>query len=129
MTHDPEKAEELLNALKGKGLRLALDDFGTGYSSLSRLKRLPIDTLKIDRSFVAGLPNDPDDRAIVVSTIQLAHNLGMRALAEGIETDAQHRFLLGQGCETGQGYFFSHPIPAEEVDKLLAEDRRWTPTS
>ena len=96
---------------------------------MSRLKRLPIDTLKIDRSFVAGLPNDPDDRAIVVSTIQLAHNLGMRALAEGIETDAQHRFLLDQGCETGQGYFFSHPIPAEEVDILLAEDRRWTPTS
>lgn len=88
---------------------MAVDDFGTGYSSLSYLKRLPIDTLKLDRSFVNGVINDPDDAALVMAIVTLAHNLRLRVVAEGIETDGQLSFLRLLRCDEGRGYFFSPP--------------------
>lgn len=108
---------ELLNRMKRLrdwGLRLALDDFGTGYSSLSYLKRLPIQHLKLDRSFVTGLPADAEDVAIASATISLAHNLGMDVVAEGVEEEAQRDFLSQRGCEKIQGFLFSRPLPEKE---------------
>jgi diguanylate cyclase (GGDEF)-like protein/PAS domain S-box-containing protein len=116
---DALSAEELLNGLSSSGFRLALDDFGTGYSSLSRLKRLPVNTLKIDKYFINGIPGDKDDLEIVLSTIQLARNLGKLPLAEGIEREDQWCLLRDLGCELGQGYYFSPPVAAQEVARLL----------
>lgn len=113
---DPEAALEQLHRLRELGLRLAIDDFGTGYSSLLRLKRLPVQKLKIDQGFVAGLPWDEDDMAIVRVVIALAKSMGMQVQAEGIEQVEQARFLLEQGCDLGQGYWFGRPIPAHELD-------------
>ena len=113
---DPEDALEQLHRLRELGLRLAIDDFGTGYSSLLRLKRLPVQKLKIDQGFVAGLPWDEDDAAIVRVVIALAKSMGMQVHAEGIEQVEQARFLLEQGCDLGQGYWFGRPVPAHEVD-------------
>jgi diguanylate cyclase (GGDEF)-like protein len=114
---DPERAQAVLWALHLRGLRLAIDDFGTGYSSLSRLQHLPIDVLKIDRSFVSGVDTDPQSARIVAAFIQLGRGLGMTTLAEGIETEGEWRFLAQQGCELGQGFFFSRPVPAEEITR------------
>jgi diguanylate cyclase (GGDEF)-like protein len=116
---DPERAQKVLWALHLRGLRLAIDDFGTGYSSLSRLRHLPIDVLKIDRSFVSGVDTDAQSARIVSAFIQLGRGLGMTTLAEGIETEGEWRFLAEQGCELGQGFYFSRPVPAEEIT------RRW----
>ncbi|MBA3728564.1 MAG: EAL domain-containing protein, partial [Actinobacteria bacterium] len=116
---DPERTQEILLGLRGEGLRFAIDDFGTGYSSLSRLRDLPVDTLKIDRSFVTPLPRDPQAGALVTSIIQLANGLGMVPLAEGIETDEQRRFLTAHGCVFGQGYLFSHAVPGAEIPGRL----------
>ncbi|MFN3356752.1 MAG: phosphodiesterase DibA [Pseudomonas sp.] len=113
---DPEVALEQLHRLRELGLRLAIDDFGTGYSSLLRLKRLPVQKLKIDQGFVAGLPWDEDDAAIVRVVIALAKSMGMQVHAEGIEQVEQARFLLEQDCDMGQGYWFGRPMPAEELD-------------
>nr|WP_314563832.1 EAL domain-containing protein [uncultured Pseudomonas sp.] len=113
---DPEVALEQLHRLRELGLRLAIDDFGTGYSSLLRLKRLPVQKLKIDQGFVAGLPWDEDDAAIVRVVIALAKNMGMQVQAEGIEQVEQARFLLEQACDLGQGYWFGRPMPAQEID-------------
>lgn len=113
---DPEVALEQLHRLRELGLRLAIDDFGTGYSSLLRLKRLPVQKLKIDQGFVAGLPWDEDDAAIVRVVIALAKSMGMQVHAEGIEQVEQARFLLDQECEMGQGYWFGRPMPADEID-------------
>jgi len=113
---DPEVALEQLHRLRELGLRLAIDDFGTGYSSLLRLKRLPVQKLKIDQGFVAGLPYDEDDVAIVRVVIALAKSMGMQVHAEGIEQVEQARFLLEQGCDLGQGYWFGRPMPAHEID-------------
>ena len=113
---DPEVALEQLHRLRELGLSLAIDDFGTGYSSLLRLKRLPVQKLKIDQGFVAGLPCDDDDAAIVRVVIALAQSMGMQVHAEGIETVEQARFLLEQHCELGQGYWFSRPVPAAQLD-------------
>ncbi|WP_438868270.1 phosphodiesterase DibA [Pseudomonas sp. L1(2025)] len=113
---DPEVALEQLHRLRGLGLRLAIDDFGTGYSSLLRLKRLPVQKLKIDQGFVAGLPWDEDDAAIVRVVIALAKSMGMQVHAEGIEQVEQARFLLEQECDLGQGYWFGRPVPAQEMD-------------
>lgn len=113
---DPEVALEQLHRLRELGLRLAIDDFGTGYSSLLRLKRLPVQKLKIDQGFVAGLPWDEDDAAIVRVVIALAKSMGMQVHAEGIEQVEQARFLLAQECDLGQGYWFGRPVPAQEMD-------------
>ena len=113
---DPEVALEQMHRLRELGVRLAIDDFGTGYSSLLRLKRLPVQKLKIDQGFVAGLPWDDDDAAIVRVIIALAQSMGMQVHAEGIEQVEQARFLLEQGCDLGQGYWFGRPVPAEQLD-------------
>ncbi|MGH8487273.1 MAG: putative bifunctional diguanylate cyclase/phosphodiesterase, partial [Pseudomonas sp.] len=112
---NPEVALEQLHRLRELGLRLAIDDFGTGYSSLLRLKRLPVQKLKIDQGFVAGLPNDEDDVAIVRVIIALGKSMGMQVLAEGIEQAEQARFLLEYECELGQGYWFGRPVPAQQL--------------
>ncbi|SHN06085.1 PAS domain S-box-containing protein/diguanylate cyclase (GGDEF) domain-containing protein [Pseudomonas asturiensis] len=113
---DPEQAIEQLHRLRELGLSLAIDDFGTGYSSLLRLKRMPVQKLKIDQGFVAGLPGDEDDIAIVRAVIGLAGSMNMRVLAEGIEQADQAAFLLDNGCELGQGYWFARPMPPESID-------------
>ncbi|WP_033864663.1 putative bifunctional diguanylate cyclase/phosphodiesterase, partial [Pseudomonas fluorescens] len=113
---DPEVALEQMHRLRELGVRLAIDDFGTGYSSLLRLKRLPVQKLKIDQGFVAGLPWDEDDVAIVRVIIALAHSMGMQVHAEGIEQQEQAAFLLGQACELGQGYWFGRPVAAVQLD-------------
>ena len=117
---DPEAALGALTALRALGVGLAVDDFGTGYSSLTYLKQFPIDELKIDRSFVAGLGSDPGDTAIVASCIQLARALGLRAVAEGVETETQRLALVDLGCDLGQGYHYARPLTADAL-------RAWSP--
>jgi diguanylate cyclase (GGDEF)-like protein/PAS domain S-box-containing protein len=118
---DPDRTQRILFSLHDQGLRIAIDDFGTGYSSLARLKHLPVDILKIDRSFIRDVDLDRDAGSMVSAMIALASNLGMTPLAEGIETEGEWRFLADRGCAMGQGYFFSRPVPAEEI---LAQHRR-----
>lgn len=113
---DPEVALEQMHRLRELGVRLAIDDFGTGYSSLLRLKRLPVQKLKIDQGFVAGLPHDEDDAAIVRVIIALAQSMGMQVQAEGIEQREQAAFLLEHGSHLGQGYWFGRPVPAAQLD-------------
>jgi diguanylate cyclase (GGDEF)-like protein len=108
---DPQRAEAMLNRLSEQGFKLSIDDFGTGYSSLAYLKRLPVDELKIDKSFVMGMATDSDDTIIVRSTVELAHNLGLSVVAEGVETAAILEQLRALGCDEAQGYHLSRPIP------------------
>ena len=117
---DVERATGSLEQLKTLGLELAIDDFGTGYSSLSYLKRFPIDLLKIDQSFVRDITTDKDDAAITSAIIALTHNLGLRTIAEGVETAEQLAFLEGHGCDEVQGFLFSRPLAPEECTDLLA---------
>ncbi len=112
-----------LRALRDLGMRLVLDDFGTGYSSLSYLKHFPLDTIKIDRSFVAGLDDDPANRSIVQAVVTLAHGLGIDVTAEGIETVEQLDCLRELHCDRGQGYYFARPLPADEIEAYLRGDR------
>jgi two-component system CheB/CheR fusion protein len=120
MLADTHKNVEYLTDLRKKGHVISLDDFGTGYSSLSYLKRLPIDTLKIDRSFISDLEVDNDDVALIEAILSMARGLGIRVVAEGIETAGQRDFLIDRGCDYGQGYFFSRPIPNDKFMDLLA---------
>jgi len=113
---------ETFEALRALGVRLAVDDFGTGYSSLSYLRRFPIDTLKIDRSFVHDIPHDPDDSAITTTIIAMAQGLRLEVVAEGVENAAQRDFLRSRGCRLMQGYLFSRPLPPDEITKLLKTD-------
>ena len=115
---DWERAQGVLSDLRRHGFRLAIDDFGAGHSSLARLGALPADTLKIDRSFVSGLPGNETSAMMVRAIIQLASNLGMEALAEGIETKEQLRFVVEAGCCRGQGFLFSQAVPGAAVAAL-----------
>jgi diguanylate cyclase (GGDEF)-like protein len=118
---EPKRAQDILLQLRAMGLSLSLDDFGTGYSSLSLLKRLPIDELKIDRSFISGMNGDPADAAIVRSTIELAHNLDLRVVAEGVETAEVYELLRDLDCDIAQGFHLSRPLPADEVPRWVTE--------
>jgi EAL domain-containing protein (putative c-di-GMP-specific phosphodiesterase class I) len=124
---DVTASTDVLKRLRGLGVRLAIDDFGTAYSSLSRLKRFPIAQLKIDRSFVDGLPEDADDLAIVTAVVTMGHSLGFNVLAEGIETEVQLAALQSLGCDLGQGFLFSHALPEAEFTRWIhARDLRDT---
>jgi EAL domain-containing protein (putative c-di-GMP-specific phosphodiesterase class I) len=112
---DPDRARVVLEALHGMGISLSIDDFGTGWSSLGRLRALPVDEIKIDRSFVAGMHEDTNDATIVRSTIDLARNLGLRVVAEGVEYPHVRDQLVGLGCRLGQGYLFSPPLDGDEL--------------
>ncbi|CDG83325.1 putative bifunctional diguanylate cyclase/phosphodiesterase [Janthinobacterium agaricidamnosum] len=120
---DPVRAQTTLERLHAMGVDLSIDDFGTGYSSLAYLKRLPVDELKIDKSFVLNMENDEGDTKIVRSTIDLGHNMGLRVVAEGIESEAVWRLLAELGCDQGQGYFMSRPIPADQLSGWLGKWR------
>ncbi|MBC3881627.1 EAL domain-containing protein [Undibacterium sp. LX40W] len=116
---DPKSALEVLNQLRIKGLRMSIDDFGTGYSSLAYLKKLPVNELKIDKSFITDMENNPDDAVIVRSTIDLGHNMGLTVIAEGVENQATWDALAHMGCDAIQGYFVSRPLAAETLENWL----------
>ena len=124
LMQNPEDAAAILSELRGLGVRIALDDFGTGYSSLGYLRRFPLDTVKIDRVFVRELPGREDDAAIVRAVVQMAHGLGLRVVAEGVETRDQLEFLRDAGCDEAQGFLFSRPVDAPQLEQLLRE-RPW----
>ncbi|RLA83012.1 MAG: GGDEF domain-containing protein [Epsilonproteobacteria bacterium] len=117
---NPEEAISILHKLHDIGIELAIDDFGTGYSSLSYLKRLPIDKLKIDQSFIKDLPNDDEDASITKAIIALSDSLGLSVIAEGVETQEQKDFLLQNGCKNIQGYLYSRPLPTHDMQKMLS---------
>ena len=121
LAQDMDYTYQVLKLLKQQGIYISVDDFGTGYSSLSYLKRFPIDRLKIDQSFVRDLEKDQDDRAIASAVITMGHSLGIRVIAEGIETIEQMQILQQMNCDEGQGYYLGRPMPAEEITKLIAE--------
>ncbi len=120
---NPVHARTILDGIQALGVTTAIDDFGTGYSSLAYLKKLPIDTIKLDRAFVGDLPDDRSDVAISRAVIALGHNLGFKVIAEGIETEAQHRFLLEAGCDEGQGFLFARPMPPSAFEDWLCTGR------
>jgi len=121
---EPLRARSILTRLHAMGVKLAIDDFGTGYSSLGYLKRLPVDEVKIDKSFVMNMALDHNDAVIVRSTIDLAHNLGLGVIAEGVESEEIWQMLAAQGCDAAQGYHLSRPIPASELTSWI---REWAP--
>jgi EAL domain-containing protein (putative c-di-GMP-specific phosphodiesterase class I) len=122
---NPEQAKTTLRELKALGVHIAMDDFGTGYSSLSYLHKLPLDALKVDRSFVSQIESDAEKLEIVRTIITLAHNLGLEVIAEGIETREQMFILRELGCELGQGYLFSRPLDADAATDLLIAEPVW----
>jgi diguanylate cyclase (GGDEF)-like protein/PAS domain S-box-containing protein len=121
--HDAERAVRLLRTIKELGVRVAIDDFGTGYSSLAQLKQFPIDTLKVDRSFIRDIPSNAEDRAITEAIIDMAKRLSLTVVAEGVETEAQEAFLKEHACDQMQGYYFSRPVPAAEFAALLGSHK------
>lgn len=124
LTHSTDGVIRMMGELAGLGIALSLDDFGTGFSSLSYLKRFPIDALKIDRSFVTGIPDDANDCAIAGAILSMARQLNLRVVAEGVETPAQLEFLKARGCDDVQGYIFAAPVDAGTFARMLCEDRR-----
>ncbi len=118
---DAEHTLQVLNRLFELGVRISIDDYGTGYASLSYLKRLPADELKIDRAFVQHVTTDRSDQAIVGSTVNMAHNLGMCVVAEGVEDQATWDLLETLQCDIAQGYYLSRPIPAQDLERWLDE--------
>lgn len=112
---------ELMHRLKDIGVAMSIDDFGTGYSNLRYLKRFPVDKLTIDKSFTSGLTRDPEDRSIVTAVIRQAHSLGLRVIAEGVETAGQLELLARKGCDELQGYWFSKPLPEQQAVQLLRD--------
>ncbi len=124
MMADPEKSINMMNNLTQLGVRLSVDDFGTGFSSLAYLKKLPVSELKIDRSFVNDIATDPSDKVIVQSTIELAHNLGLSVVAEGVEDDESLRLLKKMGCDVTQGYYFSKPLPFKYYAQWLDDAKK-----
>mgnify|MGYP001611469534 FL=1 len=121
MMADPQSSLAALKKLDSMGIALAIDDYGTGFSSLAYLKKLPVDIIKIDKSFVLSMDADEDDAIIVKSTIELAHNLGFKVVAEGVESEAISRMLLALGCNTAQGYHYCRPINSVAFTRWLTE--------
>ncbi len=119
LLHDIDDTIATMNTLSEIGIQFSLDDFGTGYSSLQYLKRLPLDQLKIDQTFVCDIATDSSDKAIVCTIIAMSHGLGMDVIAEGVETEEQCQFLLNNGCVHFQGYLFGRPLPIEQFETLL----------
>jgi EAL domain-containing protein (putative c-di-GMP-specific phosphodiesterase class I) len=115
---------DTLNRLRSLGIRIAIDDFGTGYSSLSYLSRLPVDRLKIDGSFIARMRDSSNDAAIVQSIIGLGHGLGLKVIAEAVETEQQHAVLRAMGCDEGQGFFYSRAVAPERIAAMLGMPAR-----
>ncbi len=122
--NNPDEAARNLRALKDLGVQLSLDDFGTGYSSLAQLKRFPFDFVKIDRSFISGVDSNVEDEAIAAAIIAMAHSLGLKVVAEGVETEAQLSVMRTMRCDEMQGYLFSKPLPADEFEALVRSDKR-----
>ena len=121
---DGERARHVLNDLKGMGVMLALDDFGTGYSSLGYLRRLPLDSVKVDQEFIANLGTDGPNHTIVSAVIQLAHGLGLTVVSEGVETVEQHRELTALRSDYCQGFYFARPMPTSSLDTLMQAETR-----
>ena len=117
----PERTTKLLTAIKQMGVRIAIDDFGVGYSSLAQIKRYPIDTLKVDRSFIRDLEKNAEDRAITEAIISMGKTLSMTVVAEGVETPEQQAFLADHACDAMQGFHFSKPIAADQFASLLRQ--------
>jgi EAL domain-containing protein (putative c-di-GMP-specific phosphodiesterase class I) len=124
MIQSPEVCIAKMKNLQAKGIAFAIDDFGTGYSSMSYLKRFPIDTLKIDRSFVSDAMNSQGDREIIKTIITMARNLNLNPVAEGVETQEQREFLTHNGCHSMQGFLFAHPVPVDQFKDLLERQKR-----
>jgi len=124
IAEDPDKVAATIRTLRAEGVRFSIDDFGTGYSSLGYLKRFPVDSLKIDQSFVKNVGTEPDDEAISLAVISLGHSLRLKVIAEGVETEAQRDFLLKHGCDEIQGYLFSRPLPPRELAETLRAAER-----
>ncbi|HKQ30152.1 MAG TPA: EAL domain-containing protein, partial [Burkholderiales bacterium] len=116
---NPDRAVKVLSSIKDMGVRLAIDDFGTGYSSLAQIKRFPIDTLKVDRSFIREIPRVTEDTAITEAIINMGKTLSLTVIAEGVETAEQKQFLSDHDCDEMQGFYFSKPIAAEQFAELL----------
>ncbi len=124
MMRNVTRAIKVLDAIQSRGIRIAIDDFGTGYSSMSLMKQFPIDTIKIDRSFVRDLPDDSEDQAIAQAIISMGRALGMTVVAEGVETVEQETFLRAHGCDEMQGFLFSRPLSPEGLAELLRPTRQ-----